>query len=145
MRALDETLLDLIKDLSDICIDMRKLNDIVKQWRDNYFEEFHIVSTIDLESEERGGSDLKAHLVRHQVIEAAVGIASKCAHGREEQKMPWDERASYRNIDYAPCWTPVETMPFKELHLSFVCLKRRPTSWYVRESEKEWLDKLVQP
>jgi hypothetical protein len=142
VRILNEALTDLLSELYELTLDKAKVAEIVYRWSSNQFEQFSVVSSIDHEIELRGMADLKAHLVRRQVINAALEIARTCGIGEEESKMPWDRRIG-RNIDYAPYWEQRERLPFKELRLSFVCLKRKPTSWYRSESVDEWMEKLT--
>ena len=114
----------------------------VERWAKNNFQEFGIAVTVDMEVEKSGGEDVKAHYVRDAVYSSAIEMASRCGLGEEEQKMPWSDKTTARR-DYVPGFYEIPGMPFKELRLSWVCLKRRPTSWYRDENAEVWMDKLI--
>lgn len=141
--ALKQALADLVSDLYEFTFDRGKLAVAVERWAANNFQELGISVQVDMETEKRGGEDVKAHYVRDAVISSAIEMASQCGLGEEEQKMPWSDRISARR-DYVPgFYEDPAGMPFKELRLSYVCLKRRPTSWYRDESAEVWMNKLI--
>ena len=139
--ALNQTLAELIKELRAVSHNYPECAEIVQRWAKNNFDVCGIAAHMDIEEEERGGPGLKAHLVKATVIKSAVEIATKYGIGEEEQKMPWDRVNGRR--DYVPGFQNVTGMPFKELRLSFVALKRRPTSWYIDENAETWMNKLT--
>ncbi len=140
--AFKECLADLIKDLDSVLFDKARATEIIQRWARNNFDVYGVTSRLSMEEEELGGEGMKAHLIRAMVTKAALEIASQSGIGEEEQKMPWDERISRRK-DYVPKFSQVLDTPWKELGLSFVCLKRRPTSWYADESEESWMNKII--
>lgn len=135
MNALNESLADLIRELSNISPAYA-----------NNFEEIGIRGVVTLEAEyaTKGDPGYKAHLIRSMACEMALGILHKHGHGEEIVKHPWDREYDIitHRKDYAPAWVNNKDIPIKELVVRAWALKRKPTSWYDRETTKEFMEKL---
>lgn len=143
LNPLNEAIADLVRDLKDVK-GQEKLAETVVRWARNNFQEIGINAIISMDDEIRGGVDLKAFQARRAVMEASLTIARDCAIGEEETLMPWDNSVSHRNTDYSPAFIERKEFPYKELRMSFFCLKRNPRSWYrFQDTPDDWLRKIT--
>lgn len=142
-KALDEAVLELSFKLDQAFPDKRGcFTNFIHAWAKNHFMAFESVVGISDEMWEQGKEQYIAHSVRSQCIESALMIAKECGMGQEERKMTWDTLIA-RNVDHRPRFIKNgDNIPWRELRMSFVCLKRTASSWYKHETVEKWMNSL---
>jgi hypothetical protein len=144
MKALNEALNELSWQLKKISPSFsQEIDRCLTDWAEKNFDVMSITTHLSQEMENSAAdpSSLKAHLLQKALYESAIQIGAKYGFGQEEVKMPWNHLS--RSTDYYATWKVNPHQYSKELSLSFVVLKRHPTSWGSNESTSDWVKKIV--
>jgi len=140
VKAWDETLTELFNKLRPICYKDSELLNIILLWAKNNFEQFNLRSVISLEM--INDKKFKEFEIKRILQLSAIEIGMKCGFGKKEIKMDWyseNDSLFSRTTDLVPKYIEHKFIPQEELRLSFICLKRHPTSWYQNKSNLDWI------